>query len=66
MEISQNSDGYEITFDCPKNQSNNSENIIEEIKDTKIPDWVKNTMKWYVEEKISKQEIINESIIKIN
>ena len=73
VEISQNSDGYDIKFDCPKNQSNNSENIIEEIKDTQIPDWVKNAMKWYVEEKISEQEMINalqylisESIIKIN
>lgn len=75
VDITEGEDGYDITFDCPKNQSDQikSDNIIDQIQDSQIPKWVKNTMKWYVEEKISEQEMINalqylivESIIKID
>ncbi|MFZ8908077.1 MAG: hypothetical protein ACO2YR_04025 [Nitrosopumilaceae archaeon] len=74
VDITEGKDGYDITFDCPKNQSEqiNSENVIDQIQDSQIPKWVKNAMKWYVEEKISEQEMINalqylieESIIKV-
>jgi len=57
--------GYEIGFDCPKNQleqTPDTETLITQLKISKqsqIPDWVKNTMRWYAEEKISEQEMIN-------
>jgi len=57
--------GYEIGFDCPKNQleqTPDTETLITHLKISKksqIPDWVKNTMRWYAEEKISEQEMIN-------
>ena len=74
VDITERKDGYDITFDCPKNQAEQiqSENIIDQIQDSQIPKWVKNAMKWYVEEKISEQEMINalqylieKSIIKV-
>ena len=74
VDIVEGKDGYNITFDCPINQSEQiqSENIIDQVQDSQIPKWVKNAMKWYVEEKISEQEMVNalqylieESIIKV-
>jgi TusA-related sulfurtransferase len=44
-----------------------------EVSQSQIPEWIKNTMKWYAEEKISQQEMINalqfmikEKIIKLD
>ena len=61
--ITETQNGYEIGFDCPKNQFEQTpETLMTQLKisqKSQIPDWVKNTMKWYVEEKISEQEMIN-------
>ena len=47
--------------------------IYSNIENTKIPKWVKDTMKWYVEDKISENEmitvlefLIEQNVIKIN
>jgi hypothetical protein len=63
--ITETQNGYEIGFDCPKNQleqTPESDKLITQLEtsqESQIPDWVKNTMKWYAEEKISEQEMIN-------
>ena len=62
--ITETKSGYEIGFDCPKNQleqTTEPETMITQLESSqsKIPEWVKNTMKWYAEEKISEQEMIN-------
>jgi len=45
-----------------KTFSRNNENVnqvnISNIENTKIPKWVKDTMKWYIEDKISEDEMI--------
>ena len=59
--LTEDNNGFQIGFDCPKIQPQNSEKIISEIEEsqTKIPEWVKNSMKWFVEEKISETEMVN-------
>ena len=62
--ITETKTGYEIGFDCEKTQqepTQESESLILELENSQanIPDWVKNSMKWYVEGKISEQEMIN-------
>ena len=49
-----------------------SDVLLEEVIESKIPDWVKNTFKWYVEGAISEDELISaiqflikEGIIKV-
>jgi len=63
--ITETKSGYEIGFDCPKNQleqTTEPETLITQLdisQKSQIPDWIKNTMKWYAEDKISEQEMIN-------
>ena len=62
--ITETQSGYQIGFDCPKDQLDQTiepETVIRQLEDSqsKIPDWIRNTMKWYAEEKISEQEMIN-------
>jgi len=63
--ITETQSGYEIGFDCPKNQLEQTpepETLITQLEisqKSQIPDWIKNTMKWYADEKISEQEMIN-------
>ena len=61
--ITETQSGYEIGFNCPKNQLEQTpETLITRLEISQkslIPDWIKNTMKWYAEEKISEQEMIN-------
>ena len=56
-----------------RNIENSNQVSISNIENSKIPKWVKDTMKWYVEGQISEDEmitvlefLINQNVIKIN
>lgn len=59
--LTENKNGFQIGFDCPKNLSETQQNLISKIEESKskIPEWVKNSMKWFVEGKISENEMVN-------